>query len=175
VHEPHDDRTIEPGAHLFAELQWVHEKIRHDLAVCDDLAARVADGLPADEVRAEIRELQTSSPLWRLRVNCLYYCRFVHAHHHGEDIMLFPALRASNPGLAPVVDKLEADHRVVSDLLDEVEAAADALVAEEAGETRGRIVRALGALRGELIAHLSYEERMAGPTIRSWSSWPFWR
>jgi iron-sulfur cluster repair protein YtfE (RIC family) len=163
----------EPGQHLFDELQWVHEKIRHDLAVCEDLAERIAEGLSPEQVRAEIRELQTNSPLWRLRVNCLYYCRFVHMHHHAEDVLLFPALRASDPAMVPVADKLEADHRVVSDLLDEVEAAADALVLEDAVDIRARIIRALGDLRGELIAHLSYEEQMAGPTIRSWRSWPF--
>jgi iron-sulfur cluster repair protein YtfE (RIC family) len=163
----------QPGQHLFDELQWVHEKIRHDLAVCEDLAERIAEGLSPEQVRAEIRELQTNSPLWRLRVNCLYYCRFVHSHHHAEDVLLFPALRASDPAMVPVADKLEADHRVVSDLLDEVESAADALVLEDAVDIRARIIRALADLRVELIAHLSYEERMAGPTIRSWTSWPF--
>jgi iron-sulfur cluster repair protein YtfE (RIC family) len=165
--------SAEPGQHLFDELQWVHEKIRHDLAVCEELALRIADGLSPEQVRAEIRELQTNSPLWKLRVNCLYYCRFVHMHHHAEDVMLFPALRASGPAMVPVADKLEADHRVVSDLLDEVEEAADALVLDDAVDIRARILGALGDLRGELIAHLSYEEQMAGPTIRSWTSWPF--
>jgi iron-sulfur cluster repair protein YtfE (RIC family) len=164
----------EPGRHLFEELQWVHEKIRHDLAVCEDLAQRVAEGLSPEQVRAEIRELQTNSPLWKLRVNCLYYCRFVHSHHHAEDVLLFPALRASDPAMVPVADKLEADHRVVSDLLDEVEAAADALVVEDAVDIRSRIIKALGDLRVELIAHLAYEEQAAGPTIRSWTSWPFY-
>ncbi len=162
-----------PGQHLFDELQWVHEKIRPDLAVCEDLAERIADGLSPEQVRAEIRELQTNSPLWRLRVNCLYYCRFVHSHHHAEDVMLFPALRASDPAMVPVADRLEADHRLVSDLPDEVEAAADALVLEDAVDIRARIITALGNLRVELIAHLSYGEQMVGPTIRSWTSWPF--
>jgi hypothetical protein len=92
--------VAEPGQHLFDELQWVHEKIRRDLAVCQEPARRVAEGLSPIEVRAEIRELQTNSPRWRLRVNCLYSCRFVHSHHH--------------PSMVPVADKLEADRRVVS-------------------------------------------------------------
>ena len=58
--------------------------------------------------------------------------------------------------------------------VDEVEAAADALVLEDAVDIRARIIKALGDLRSELIAHLSYEEQMAGPTIRSWTSWPFY-
>jgi iron-sulfur cluster repair protein YtfE (RIC family) len=167
------DQIDEPGRHLFDELKWVHEKIRHDLQVCEDLAGRVAEGLSAEDIRAEIRELQTNSPLWKLRVNCLYYCRFVHSHHNAEDVMLFPALRAASPEMAPIVDKLEADHRSVSDLLDEVEASADALLLDDAPDGRTRIIDALGGLRVELIAHLAYEEETAGPVIRSWKSWPF--
>jgi hypothetical protein len=161
-----------PGRHLLDELLWVHEHIRHDLAICEDLARRVAEGLSPDDVRAEIRSLQTNGPLWKLRVNCLYYCRFVHAHHNLEDVAIFPGLRRSDPKLSPVVDKLEADHRTVSDQLDEVEAAADALVVEDALDARARVVTALGDLSAGLLAHLTYEEEAIGPTILEWDGWP---
>ena len=36
------------------------------------------------------------APLWQLKVNCIYYCRLVHAHHNGEDT-------AYLPGAAPLV------------------------------------------------------------------------
>jgi hypothetical protein len=58
--------------------------------------------------------------LWRLKVSCLRYCSHVHAHHGAEDVLLFPALRAADPTIGPVVDRLEADHVRVSDLLDVV-------------------------------------------------------
>jgi len=161
-----------PGRHLLDELLWVHEHIRHDLAICEELARRVADGLAPEEVRAEIRSLQTNGPLWKLRVHCLYYCRFVHAHHNLEDIAIFPGLRAHDAALAPVVDKLEADHRSVSDQLDEVEAAADALLAEDAVDARARVATALGELAAGLLAHLTYEEEAIGPTILEWEGWP---
>src|SRR5438105_2041921 len=120
--------------------------IRHDLDVVRRLAGSVLEGAPAEQVRAEIGALQTNSPLWKLRVNCLYYCRFVHSHHGLEDRMLFPALRRSNPALAPVVDKLEADHRRVSDLLDEVAQAADRLLEEDTGTHRQTLVESLTTL-----------------------------
>lgn len=161
-----------PGRHLLDELKWVHDHIRHDLAVCENLARRVSEGLSPDEVRAEIRSLQTNGPLWKLRVNCLYYCRFVHAHHNLEDVAIFPGLRRSNPAIGPVVDKLEADHRTVSDQLDEVEEAADALVAEDALDARARVVTALSDLAAGLLAHLTYEEEAIGPTILEWDGWP---
>jgi hypothetical protein len=161
----------ELGRALFEELLWVHGAIRRDLETVEALAADVLDGLPADAARARVEALKTSGPLWQLKVNCLRYCRFVHMHHNAEDRLFFPRLREADPGLEPVVDKLEADHRVVSDLLDEVEAAAGELDAERAG--RRRLADGLRALAAELLAHLEYEEREAGPTIRGLDRHPF--
>jgi Hemerythrin HHE cation binding domain len=133
----------EQGKAIFQELLWVHGAIRRDLATVEELAAEVLAGLPAEEARERVEELKTNGPLWRLKVNCLRYCRFVHSHHNAEDALFFPTLRAANPGLAPVVDKLEADHRTVSDLLDEVEVAAGDLDGDDATRApRGRARRA---------------------------------
>jgi iron-sulfur cluster repair protein YtfE (RIC family) len=162
----------QPGEHLVQELLWVHGMIRGDLETVRELARRVRDGAAPHEVRAEIGALQTNSPLWKLRVNCLYYCRFVHSHHGGEDYHLFPALRRSDPALEPVVDKLEADHRKVSDILDEVEDAADDLVRHDTTDGRERVVESLNTLAEHLLAHLDYEERSITPTLRRWERWP---
>ena len=109
------------GEALVAELKWVHDMIRRDLTTVRQMAADVQAGLPAEEVGSAIRTLAANGPLWQLRVNCLRYCHFVHSHHHAESILLFPELRRADPALNPVVDKLEADHAHVSDLLDDVE------------------------------------------------------
>lgn len=162
-----------PGQLFLEELKWVHGRIRHDLRLCEDLARRASEGLSPTDVREEIRSLETNSPLWKLRVNCIYYCRFVHSHHAAENIALFPAVRAADESLVEVVDKLEADHRMVSDRLDEVEAAADALLADDAADVRARLVAALSALESDLLAHLDYEEAAIGPTILEWDRWPF--
>jgi hypothetical protein len=161
-----------PGDHLVRELLWVHGLIRRDLQTLRDLAERVVAGASPEEVRAEIGSLQTNSPLWKLRVNCLYYCRFVHTHHTLEDWALFPALRRSSPALGPVVDKLEADHRQVSGHLDDVEAAADDLVQEDTPTGRRRMVEALNAVALYLLAHLDYEEQAITPTLREMAGWP---
>ncbi len=111
------------GEAFYEELLWVHGMLRQELELVRSLAARVADGLPADELRVEVAALKANGPLWALKVNCLHYCRFVHGHHRLEDVALFPALRAADPDIAPVVDRLEADHRVVAAQLEEIEAA----------------------------------------------------
>ena len=84
------------------------------------------------------------------------------------------ALRQANPALNPVVDKLEADHAHVSDLLDEVETASQQL--GQAGEppARERLVTALRTLSDDLLAHLQFEEEQISGTLRTWTRWPGW-
>ncbi len=159
---PETDR----GRAMFEELLWVHSAIRRDLRIVEQLAADVGEGLPGEAVQDALAELKTTGPLWQLKVNCLRYCRFVHAHHGAEDVLLFPALRAVDPSIGPVVDRLEADHARVSDLLDVVEAAARELTDTDGGDARRRVIDGLQDLHGHLLEHLDYEERNAGPTIR---------
>src|SRR5487761_671487 len=156
------------GEAMVAELLWVHDMIRRDLRTVEKLAADAAAGLVAEETQAGGRSPAANGPLWQLRINCLQYCRFVHLHHHGESVLLFPALRRANPALSPVVDKLEADHASVSDLLDQVDAAARALDGPEEPATRDRLVQALRKLSADLLAHLRYEEDNISGTLRTW-------
>ena len=148
------------------ELKWVHSMVRRDLQVCRELAASVADGASADDVRAGIESLQTNGPLFQLRVNCLQYCTFLHQHHAREDAMMFPAIRQARPDLAPTIDRLEADHRLVSGLLDEVEAAAEDLD-DPAG--RRRLVDAFTELAEHLTEHLDFEETALAPALDAWT------
>lgn len=160
------DAETARGRAIFAELLWVHSMIRRDLQIVEQLAADVGDGLPGEAVQDTLGELKTSGPLWQLKVNCLRYCRFVHAHHGAEDVLLLPALRAIDPSIGPVVERLEADHARVSDLLDVVEAAARSLTDTDGDDARRQVIDGLLGLRVHLLDHLDYEERHAGPTIR---------
>jgi hypothetical protein len=154
------------GRAMFQELLWVHSAIRRDLEVVEALAADVDSGLPGEDVREALDELKTNGPLWQLKVNCLRYCRFVHAHHGAEDRLLFPALRATDASVNPIVDRLEADHARVSDLLDAVEEAARTLTESDGGAARQGVIDGLRDLHGHLLEHLDYEELNAGPTMR---------
>jgi hypothetical protein len=164
--EPDGSPETEQGRALFRELLWVHAAIRRDLETVQRLAAEVLDGLPADRLNDELKELEANGPLWRLKINCLRYCRFVHLHHNAEDVLLFPRLRETDPAIGPVVDRLEDDHRRVSDQLDEVEAAAVQLTNGEGEAARRRVADVLTVLAENLFAHLEFEEREAGPTLR---------
>lgn len=168
-----ESRSHRVGEALFAELLWIHDALRRDLATVTTLADAVADGLPPASVRGEITTLATNTPLWQLKANCLSYCRFVHGHHRLEDVALFPTLRRTNPSLAADADGLEEDHRAVASLLREVEDATDALAADDTADTRQRVAQALRALSEHLLAHLEREERIVGPAMRSWERAPW--
>jgi hypothetical protein len=146
--------------------------VRADLAAVRRMADDVLAGRPAPEITAGVEALATNGPLWSLRMNCLYYCRFVHAHHNGESHLLFPAVRATDPTMAAAVDRLEADHVAVAGLLHEIETATGELAGEDTPAARQRVVDALTTLADRLLVHLDYEEEQLGPVLRRWDGWP---
>jgi hypothetical protein len=154
------------GRLLYKMLLAVHSAIRRDLARVEQLAAAVLDGLPAQEVSEEVKTLKSNGLLWQFQVSCLRYCSFVHMHHHAEDVEFFDELEQTNPALGPVVERLRADHRAVSDYLDAVEAAAKALSRDDSHEARRAVADALEVLKEHLLTHLDYEEVSVADTAR---------
>jgi iron-sulfur cluster repair protein YtfE (RIC family) len=162
-----------PDGPLLSELKWVHSMIRRNLQTCGELASLAAEGAQDHAIRDQEGDRQSREPLSHLRTSCLQTCRFVHAHHGAEDVMLFPAVRDAAPHLTAVVDKLEADHGHVSDALNRVEAATDALGARDDARAPRRLVEALDELAVHLLEHLSFEEQSLAPILNSWRTWPF--
>jgi|HubBroStandDraft_1064217.scaffolds.fasta_scaffold107506_4 hypothetical protein len=161
--------TDDPQLTLYDELLRIHGYLRRDLGVCRQLALDVGGGAPVSDVHRELSLLRAQSPLFLLRHSCLRYCRFVHAHHGLEDDWLFPTVRRFAPDLSVVTDRLEADHRRVSELLDAVEAAAGALDDDDDAPHRRRLVEALDELSEHLFEHLAYEEEHLAPVLRQWT------
>jgi hemerythrin-like domain-containing protein len=94
---------------------------------------------------------------WTLGTYCESYCRVVTTHHMIEDVSVFPHLRRREPGMVPVVDRLEFEHRIIHDTIEGVDAALVALVGE-GGDIAG-LRAAVDLLSDTLLSHLSYEER----------------
>jgi hypothetical protein len=167
-----DDRPeTARGKMLYEALLAVHAHIRRNLTRVEELAVAVLDGLPADELHEELSTLKSDSLLWQFQVSCLRYCSFVHMHHHAEDVEFFDELEQTNPAITPVVDRLRADHRAVSDYLDAVEAAAKALTDDDSNDARRAVADALDVLKGHLLDHLDYEEQNVASTalrLRDW-------
>jgi hypothetical protein len=154
------------GRAIYAMLLAVHDAIRRNLELIQALAVQALDGVDAEDLRRQLDDLKRDSMLWRLQVNCLRYCSFVHSHHHAEDADFFSELRHTNPAINPVIDRLQADHRRVADDLEAVETAANRLTEHDGRETRRAVVDALQALRENLLAHLEFEELNLEVTVR---------
>ena len=72
---------------------------------------------------------------WTLGAYCESYCRVVTTHHSLEDASVFPHLRRRDAGLGPGARPARAEHDVIHDVLEDVDRALVALVAEPGGST----------------------------------------
>ncbi|MET8360068.1 LLM class flavin-dependent oxidoreductase [Micromonospora sp. NPDC005171] len=156
---PDPERTYTPqeqatGAHLVQ----IHDGLRAELAQIHDLIEQVAAGeIDAGAARSHINTMTMRQNRWTLGVYCESYCRIVTTHHTIEDQSLFPRLRARDPRLRPVVDRLEQEHHAIHDVLEGVDRALVAYVGSPDGIAELRA--AVDLLTDALLSHLSYEER----------------
>jgi alkanesulfonate monooxygenase SsuD/methylene tetrahydromethanopterin reductase-like flavin-dependent oxidoreductase (luciferase family) len=143
------------GQHLID----VHDALRAELAQLRDLVEQVAAGTSDPQaVRSFINRMTIRQNNWTLGTFCETYCRVVTSHHTLEDRSVFPHLRRSDTDLGPVIDRLEEEHEQIADLLERVDRALVALVAEDDGGIGG-VGRAMDLLTDALLSHFSYEER----------------
>jgi hypothetical protein len=154
-----DGATYTPaGRRDGAALVQVHDQLRAELAQLRDLVDQVAVGnRDVGEARSLISTMTMRQNSWTLGTYCETYCRVVTVHHTIEDQGWFPRLRAADPGLGPVVDRLAEEHVVIAEVLERVDAALVRLVARP-GELDD-VRRAVDLLTDTLLSHLSYEER----------------
>jgi hemerythrin-like domain-containing protein len=110
--------------------------------------------------RSHLNEMTMRQNNWTLGTYCESYCRVVTMHHTLEDQSLFPQLRQRDPRLAPVIERLQAEHRVIHDVLDGVDRALVAFVSTDDRDAALSGLRAAADLLSDsLRSHLSYEER----------------
>lgn len=144
----------ERGLHLVR----VHDDLREELAEIREGVEQVAAGRgDVAELRSLINQLTMRQNYWTLGSFCASYCRIVTTHHTIEDEHMFPALRAAQASLAPVIDRLEQEHEVIAGLLTGLDVALVAMI-EDVDAIDG-VRDALDALASALLSHLEYEEQ----------------
>ncbi len=136
----------------------VHDHLRAELTQVRAVVDQVADGaMGVGAARSIINTMTMRQNNWTLGAYCESYCRLVATHHTLEDRAVFPRLRTADPGLGPVIDRLEREHEVIAEVLERVDRALVALVAEPDGIAA--VHDAADLLTDTLLSHLSYEER----------------
>ena len=143
----------------------VHDHLRRELDQVRDIVDQVRQGsLEIGAARSVINTMTMRQNNWTLGAYCESYCRVVTGHHTLEDRSMFPHLRGADPDLAPVLDRLEEEHHVIAEVLEQVDRALVGLVGHEGHGAAGRgaldeLQRALDLLTDTLLSHLAYEER----------------
>lgn len=130
------------------ELIAVHDFFRNALA---ELRRVIA---------APPEETELRSWAWDLRIQCLYFCNGLHRHHSLEDQRMFPAVLVEDPELGPIVERLEADHRKVAEIIDAIESRLVELSSDPSG-----VREELNRMADTLLEHLAYEEDQLSPAL----------
>jgi alkanesulfonate monooxygenase SsuD/methylene tetrahydromethanopterin reductase-like flavin-dependent oxidoreductase (luciferase family)/hemerythrin-like domain-containing protein len=148
----------------------VHDYLRTELEMLRELMRQVVAGtLGAGAARSQLHTMALRQNNWTLDAFCASYCRAVTMHHAREDVDIFPGLRRFEPGLTGVLDRLEAEHRTIHEVVESVDQALIAFVAHP--EAGADLRTAVDLLSDTLLSHLSYEEReLTEPLARFWGS-----
>src|SRR5690348_13796728 len=145
------------GRAIAGHLVQVHDHLRAELTQIRDLIGQVRDSeTGVAEARSAINEMTMRSNSWTLGAYCASYCRIVTGHHSLEDQAVFPHLRAAEPGLAPVLDRLADEHKTIHQVLEDVDAALVEHLRSAAGFDG--LQEAADILTDVLLSHLAYEE-----------------
>lgn len=141
----------DPGAPADTRMMGVvHDALRRDLA----RARAVLTG-----------PTPPAAPRVALADHLAWMMRFLHDHHHGEDVAVYPAVRRSDPDAGAILDEMAADHAAVAPAIARVEAAVDRYRAGDAHGERHELLGALDDLDRVLQPHLRREEDEAMPIV----------
>ena len=153
---PHDAAYSSHGRAIAGHLVEIHDHLRAELARIRDLIGQVKDAASAAQVRSAINQMTLRQNSWTLGAYCASYCRIVTGHHTLEDQAVFPHLRAAEPSLVPVLDRLADEHKTIHQVLEDV----DAALVEHLRSTDGfdGLQETADILSDVLLSHLAYEE-----------------
>ncbi len=166
--EPEDPAYSSHELGAAHHLVEIHDHLRAELDRLQGMVGEVRRGLlSVGDARAGVAAMTIRQNNWTLGAYCQSYCGFVNGHHSLEDASVFPHLRDREPAVAPVVDRLHAEHQVIHHLLDEVDRALVALVRTGESTELDALDATIGLLSDRLLSHLAYEEReLRGPLVR---------
>lgn len=161
-----------PGAVVTAQgrvaqrtLRGIHDHLRAEMGQVLRAVRDVAtDRAGAGQARAVVAGMSMGTSYRALGSFCGQYCAVVDVHHRIEDAALFPDLRAADPELGPVLDRLSVEHVVVHEVLVELDRALVAMATSGAGELPA-VQDALQRLSDDLLDHLAYEEQELLPAL----------
>ncbi|MER7773007.1 hemerythrin domain-containing protein [Kitasatospora sp. NPDC096140] len=143
--------SLSPVHPYTREMAMIHQVFRRESRL---LAELVQDAQPGDTARSRIL-----AEHWR------QYAVGLHAHHTGEDEVLWPVLLPHLDLDAEQVLEMEAQHRELDEGITAVQAVMDRWQVQALREDRDELVEALRRHHRQLCAHLDEEEREVMPLV----------
>jgi hemerythrin-like domain-containing protein len=123
----------------------VHTMFRKQFAAIPRLVGAVADG---DHDRASI-----------IADHVEWMVAFLHAHHEGEDMLVWPRLVERCPTeVEPLIFTMESQHHALAVALDDLGAKAGAWRSTAGGAERDALTDAASHLLDRIVEHLDLEE-----------------
>jgi alkanesulfonate monooxygenase SsuD/methylene tetrahydromethanopterin reductase-like flavin-dependent oxidoreductase (luciferase family) len=139
-------------------LTVVHGNLRKELGKVLGTLEQVKTGaLSIGRARSALNDMTLRQNNWNLGAYCEAYCTRLTRHHGIEDQSIFPHLRGSDGGLAPVIDRLKQEHVIIHEVIEGVDRALVNLVRKEDDFTE--LQEAMDILSDALLSHLAYEEQ----------------
>ena len=129
----------------------VHSALRRDLT--RTTTALSAEHAPGDAQRAA------------LCAHLTWMMDFLHGHHEGEDVGLWPMMRALCPSAGDLLDQMEHDHAQIAPQMVRLRVATDRYSSDGTPTAREGLVEALASLRTVLDPHLQREETEMMPIV----------
>jgi len=146
------------------DMKWVHDAFRRALADAPGQIASVEDG---DTERARNLASYLGEVLWLL-----------HAHHNGEDELLYPLLAERVPESKDLFSQMEAQHAAVALRIEGAQEAAERFGKSGSTEDGQALASACRSLLDEVAGHLTEEEEEVVPiasrtvTAEEWGALP---
>lgn len=123
----------------------------------------------SQELREAVISMQMAAN-YRLFGNlCGQECAMLNFHHTAEDRFIFPALMQGSEGLRNVVERLSAEHRIIHQMLEQLEAAAIAMVSDPGEENFAKVKEIFEILEKTVQSHFGYEEHELQEAIGYWN------
>ncbi len=141
-------------------LSLYHNMHREQLQHVADMLVQVKQGIVEPAALGKIiSNLDMKSHFRNFGNLCGQECQMLSFHHDAEEHMMFPTLhQAGEEGLRKVVARLVAEHKVVHELIEELEQCASAVVAEPTLKNFAAAQASFADLDRCVRSHFAYEE-----------------
>lgn len=152
-------------------LAIIHDLHLQQMAQVRQVMERIAAGEEGIEQLGPVLSSMQMTMNYRTFGNlCGRECQALTFHHTSEDQIIFPTLQQGSDGLGKVLKRLKAEHLVIHQLIEQMEARAIEAIDAPGPETFSRLREAFETLERIVKSHFGYEQEELEEAIGYWNA-----